>query len=62
MAVPHIKPSHKGLLHEDLGIPQGKNISVHELMVAGERAHRTGSAKLARRVNFAKNARKWHHS
>jgi len=46
----HIKPSHKGLLHEELGIPEGQPIPlsrIHE-----ELAHTSNPAK-RRRLNFA---------
>ena len=57
MAVPHIKESHKGLLHEALGVKADKEISAGSLMVAKSRAKRTGNTKLV-----AENARKWHHA
>ncbi len=54
-----IKPSHRGLLHESLGVPKGKKIGVSELMEASKRAKRTGNTKLEKRVVFAENAKKW---
>ena len=50
-----ITPSHKGLWHSKLGIPQGKTIPLGELM----RAKHAGSGSLRKEANFAINARKW---
>jgi len=51
----NIKPSRKGLLHEKLGIPQGKKISLSKL--AG--AKQSKSPALRKEATFAMNARKW---
>lgn len=61
MAMPHIKPSHKGLLHKELGIKEDEPISVGELMRAKSRAKKTGNTKEEKRVVFAENARHWNH-
>ena len=53
-----IKPSHVGRLHEALGIPKGKKISIAELMSAKSRAKRTGNAALMKQATYAENVRK----
>ncbi len=50
-----IAPSHKGMLHEDLGIPQGEKIPMGKVMSAMN----SPSPAVRRRANFAKNAKKW---
>ena len=54
----HIKKSHKGLLHKNLGIPKGKKISIAAL----RKAKKSPNPKIRRRATFALNARKWHHN
>lgn len=50
----HIKPSHKGLLHKKLGIPQGQPIPSRDLSVKpGD------SEALVKEKTFAKNAKGW---
>ncbi len=56
MRHPLIKPSHRGLLHEKLGIPQGQPIPVAEI----KKAEHSSSPALRREARFADNARKWH--
>lgn len=56
-----IKPSHKGLLHRELGVPADKKIGVADLMRAKTRAKRSGDSALEKRAVFAENARKWKH-
>lgn len=51
----NIKPSHKGELHAELGIPQGKPIATGTL----KKAAKTAGPKEAKQINFAENARKW---
>lgn len=51
----HIKPSHAGRLHEDLGIPSGQKIPTAKL----ERAKEGASPAERKRITFAENARKW---
>jgi hypothetical protein len=49
-----IKPSHKGLLHKNLGVPQGEKIPASKLAIkAGD------SAAVKKRKQFAINAKKW---
>ena len=54
----HIKKSHKGLLHKNLGIPKNKKISIAAL----RKAKNSPNPKIRRRATFALNARKWHHN
>lgn len=51
-----IKPSHKGLLHKKLGVPQGKKIPVAKLDAA-----KAKGGKLAKEANFAINAKSFNH-
>jgi hypothetical protein len=51
----HIKPSHKGLLHRDLGIAEGKPIPASAMAKAKTNA----SPAEKKRIVFAQNARKW---
>ncbi len=53
-----IKPSHKGLLHEALGIKQGERIPLSRLVMAKARAKRTGNSKLMKQATYAENVRK----
>lgn len=53
----HIKPSHKGLLHKDLGIKQGKHIPLERL----EKVAHSKNKKLRARAQFAINAKHFHH-
>ena len=50
-----IKPSHRGRLHQKLGVAPGKKISLGSLM----RAKHSSSAALRKEANFALNARRW---
>lgn len=50
-------PSHKGLLHEKLGVPQGQKIPEAKL----EKAAHSPNVTLEREANFAKVAKHWHH-
>lgn len=59
MAAIHIKPSHRGLLHKDLGIPADEPVSVGDLMRGKAEAKREGNRKLMKRDTFAENARGW---
>lgn len=49
------KPSHKGLLHKELGVPAGKKISAKKL----EKAENSKSAAVRKRAVFAENAKSW---
>ena len=52
----NIKPSHKGLLHKNLGVKQGKKLTSSQIAVKpGD------SAAVKKRKVFAQNAKKWHH-
>ena len=53
-----LKKSHAGLLHKDLGVKQGEPIPLSTL--EERMAHETDPA-VRKRLNFAINARKWHH-
>lgn len=50
----YIKESHKGLLHKDLGIAQGKKIPISKLAVK-----KGDSLAVKKRKVFAQNAKKW---
>lgn len=52
-----IKPSHEGLLHEKLGIPQGESIPAKKL----SKAENSQSPALRKEATFAENAKHWHH-
>lgn len=58
----HIKPSHKGLLHEAMGIPMHKKIGIGELMKKKSAAKASGNTKLEKQVVFAENAKHWNHA
>lgn len=53
----HIKPSHKGLLHKDLGVKAGAPIPAKKL----EKAENSQSPAVRKRAVFAENAKHWHH-
>lgn len=53
----NIKPSHKGLLHKNLGVSQGKKLTVKE----EESAKNSSDPAERKRATFALNARKWNH-
>ena len=50
-----IKPSHKGLLHRKLGVPQGQKIPASKLAAA----KRSSSPAERKEATFATNAKKW---
>lgn len=52
---PMIKPSHRGLLHKKLGVPQGKKIGPAKLAAAKAKAKKTHNTKLMKEVTFAQN-------
>jgi hypothetical protein len=52
-----IKPSHKGLLHKELDVPQGEPIPAAKIAKA---AHSSDPAERKRAV-FAQNAKKFKH-
>lgn len=53
-----IKPSHRGLLHEALGIAKDKKIPGSRLKSALKKAKKTGNTKLEKQVVYAENVRK----
>jgi hypothetical protein len=53
----HIKPSHKGLLHKNLGVSQSKKLTLAQ----EKKAANSKDPAVRKRANFAINARKWHH-
>lgn len=53
----HIKPSHRGRLHRDLGVAEGHKIKAEAL----RRALHSKDPAVRKRANFAINARKWKH-
>jgi hypothetical protein len=50
-----IKPSHKGLLHKDLGVKSGSKIPEKKL----EKAKHSSDAAVRKRATFAENAKSW---
>lgn len=54
----HIKPSHAGLLHRDLGVPQGQPIPASKL----QSAEHSSDPAVRRRAVFAENAKGFDHS
>lgn len=53
----HIKPSHEGLLHKDLGVGKDKPIPAGKL----EKATHSKDPAVKKRAVFAENAKHWHH-
>lgn len=53
----HIQPSHKGLLHKELGVPEGEPIPPGKMA----KAKATAGAAERKRITFAQNAKKWNH-
>jgi hypothetical protein len=53
----HIKPSHKGLLHKNLGVKQGEPIPASKLKIKS-----TDSPAVKKRKQFAINAKHFHHA
>lgn len=51
----HIKKSHRGLLHRDMGVPQGKKLTMGQM----QRAAKNASPAEKKRIVFAENARSW---
>ena len=54
---PAIKPSHEGLLHEDLRVPEDKKIPKEKL----DQALHSKDPDVRKRANFARNAASWKH-
>lgn len=55
---PMIKPSHKGRLHANLDVPQGKPIPTAKLAAAKKNA----GPSLKKQIQFAQNAKSFNHS
>lgn len=53
----HIKKSHEGLLHKDVGVSEDKAIPESKLQAA---KHSSDPA-VRKRATFAENAKHWHH-
>jgi hypothetical protein len=53
----HIKPSHKGLLHKNLGVPAGKPIPESKVRAA----EHSKDPAVRKRAVFAENAKHWKH-
>jgi hypothetical protein len=53
----HIKASHKGMLHKELGVAEGKKIPAKKL----EKAADSSNPAERKRAVFAENAKKWNH-
>lgn len=51
----------KGELHRVMGVKQGKHLSSKSLSKEKATAKKSGDVKEEREVQFAINARKWHH-
>lgn len=56
-----IKPSHRGLLHEEMGVPDDKPISIGALMKKKTKDKRTGNTAGLKRDVFAINAKTKFH-
>lgn len=52
-----VKPSHRGLLHEKLHVPQGQPIPEAKI----EKAAHSPNITLEREAHFAEVAKHWHH-
>jgi hypothetical protein len=53
----HIKPSHEGRLHKDVGVAKGKPIPEKKLAAAKH----SDDPAVRKRAVFAENAKRWHH-
>lgn len=53
----HMKPSHEGLLHEELHVPEDQPIPESKL----ETAKRSDDPAERKRATFAENAKGWKH-
>lgn len=56
-----IKPSHKGLLHKKMGVPQGEKIPTAKLEADKASAKRRGDTARVKQDTFAINARGFKH-
>lgn len=55
----HVNPANKGALHRSMGIPEGRKLTMGDLMKTKTKAKATGDTKLEKRATFAQNASKW---
>ncbi len=53
----HIKPSHKGMLHHDLGVAAGEKLPAAKVA----KATHSSDPAVRRRAIFAQNAKSWGH-
>lgn len=53
----HIKKSHQGLLHKNLGVAKGQHIPAKKL----SKALHSSNPAVKKRAVFAENAKHWHH-
>ena len=53
----HVKKSHQGLLHKNLGVAKGEPIPAKKLA----KAEHSSDPKVRKRAVFAENAKHWHH-
>ena len=53
----HIKKSHEGKLHKDLGVSAGKKLTAKQIA----KAKASSNPAERKRAVFAQNARKWKH-
>lgn len=53
----NIKPSHKGLLHKKLGVPQGQPIPASKVAAAKN----SSNPATRKQATFAQNAKSWNH-
>lgn len=58
----HINPANKGALHRAMGVPEGRKLTMGDLMRTKAKAKASGDTKLEKRAVFAENARKWNKS
>jgi hypothetical protein len=57
-----IKPSHEGLLHQEMGVPKDKKINLGDLMKKKTKDKREGNSAGVKRDTFAINAKtKFNH-
>ena len=54
----HIKKSHIGLLHKNMGVPKGQSLGMADL----EHAEQGASPAMMKRLIFTENAKGWNRS
>jgi len=57
----HIKPENEGKLRKSMHAKKGQNLSIDEMKSKLAAAEKAGNTTLSKRLNFAINARSWHH-